>query len=221
MKLLLTDVLRCPRCGPAFPLILLADEIDGERRVVRGRLGCSNCRTGYPVRDAVLDLRLSDAAGCAQSDPPTGGTLEERSLRLAALLGLSAGGGRVALRGPGAAAAEGVAALAPEVQVVAIAAEPGALPRGSTIDRIAAGALLPFADGSLRGVALGPYASAETLNDALRALAGAGRLVLDPGAPESAADLRALGARVLLEEDGLVVAEKPPQGAVAPPSRPE
>jgi hypothetical protein len=94
------------------------------------------------------------------------------------------------------------------------------LPQGETLNRIAAGPLLPFADGALRGVALGAGASREVQADALRALAGGGRLLVDPAGPESAAALRAAGARVLLEEEGLVVAEKMPPGAVASPLGP-
>ena len=46
MHILLTDVVTCPRCGPEFGLILLADRFE-ERRVMQGRLGCPNCREEY------------------------------------------------------------------------------------------------------------------------------------------------------------------------------
>ena len=57
MHILLTDALTCPRCGPEFGLIVLADRTH-ERRVQSGSLGCANCREKYPVRHAVADLRL-------------------------------------------------------------------------------------------------------------------------------------------------------------------
>ena len=44
MHILLTDTLTCPRCGPDFGLILLAERIEG-RRVMDGHLGCANCRS--------------------------------------------------------------------------------------------------------------------------------------------------------------------------------
>lgn len=50
MHLLLTDILSCPRCGPEFGLILLADRIEA-RRVLAGILGCANCRSKYPIRE--------------------------------------------------------------------------------------------------------------------------------------------------------------------------
>jgi len=56
MNLVLTDVLACPRCGPPFGLILLADSMR-ERRVLEGVLGCPNCYGRYPVRGGLADLR--------------------------------------------------------------------------------------------------------------------------------------------------------------------
>jgi uncharacterized protein YbaR (Trm112 family) len=53
MHILLTDILTCPRCGPAFGLILLAEQTAG-RRVLQGVLGCANCRERYPVRDGAI-----------------------------------------------------------------------------------------------------------------------------------------------------------------------
>src|SRR3954447_12829389 len=94
MHILLTDVLSCPRCGPAFGLVLLADRVE-DRRVLEGRLGCPNCREQYPVVAGALDARLpaeragaaDDAAGDAAA---TGGVDDaEAAVRLAALLGLA------------------------------------------------------------------------------------------------------------------------------------
>ncbi|HWK89996.1 MAG TPA: Trm112 family protein, partial [Longimicrobium sp.] len=66
MHILLTDLLTCPRCGPEHGLVLLADRIE-ERRVVRGRLGCPNCRETYPVAGTVADLRVAGAGNDAPS----------------------------------------------------------------------------------------------------------------------------------------------------------
>ena len=54
MYILLTDALTCPRCGPEFGLLVLADRME-ERRVIEGRLGCANCRSAFPIRDAAAD----------------------------------------------------------------------------------------------------------------------------------------------------------------------
>ena len=64
MHIVLTDVLTCPRCGPSFPLILLANRVEN-RRVLDGVLGCANCREKYPVQDGLGKLRVpfDDGAG--------------------------------------------------------------------------------------------------------------------------------------------------------------
>ena len=58
MHLVLTDRLTCVRCGPTFGLILLADELQ-ERRVIRGSLGCPNCRERYEIEAGFADLRVA------------------------------------------------------------------------------------------------------------------------------------------------------------------
>lgn len=72
MHLLLTDRLTCPRCGPTFGLILLADRMV-ERRVLQGTLGCPNCRDSFTVRDGFADLRAPPRGdlpeGRAGADP--------------------------------------------------------------------------------------------------------------------------------------------------------
>lgn len=60
MHILLTDILTCPRCGPEFGLILIADRM-AERRVIEGALGCSNCRNRYPVHRGTVRFTAEDA----------------------------------------------------------------------------------------------------------------------------------------------------------------
>src|SRR5690242_16884227 len=95
MHILLTDLLTCPRCGPEFGLIVLADEMV-DRRVVEGSLGCANCRNRYPVHGGVADLRLApnEEGGPALEE---GG--EERAYRLAALSGVADRAGAVLVSG--------------------------------------------------------------------------------------------------------------------------
>ncbi|HEX8210392.1 MAG TPA: Trm112 family protein [Longimicrobium sp.] len=208
MHILLTDILTCPRCGPELGLILLADRLE-ERRVVQGSLGCSNCREMYPIEDGTVDLRVVGGAPtpAAAQDP-------DAAVRLAALLGLAGASGTVLVAGPGAELAPAIAALVPGLQVVAFTAHP--IPEDGTpgVSRVAGGPALPVRGGMLRGVAL---TGAETpLAEAVRVLAPGTRLVLDP-APEGASEeLRRLGAEVLLEQEGVVVAKKPGPTAAAP-----
>ncbi|HET7462317.1 MAG TPA: hypothetical protein VFJ82_13775 [Longimicrobium sp.] len=208
MHILLTDILTCPRCGPEFGLILLADRLD-DRRVVEGRLGCANCREQYPVHHGAVDVRVPGAA--PDDTPPSAGAevgdAKEAAVRLAALLGLAGAQGTVLIAGPGAALAGDLAALLPEVQAVAFTAKPGDVDGGPDVTPMAGSvARLPFRGGRLRGVALTGGASAAGLAEGLRVLQTGARLVVE-SAPEGTADaLDRLGAQVMLDQEGTVVA---------------
>jgi uncharacterized protein YbaR (Trm112 family) len=209
MHILLTDILRCPRCGPEFGLVLLADRVE-DRRVEAGRLGCANCREMYPVAAGEVDLRVPGAAAL----PEGGAAGPDEAVRLAALLGLSEAWGSVLLAGAGADLADALAALVPGVEVVHAVGRPGSGEgKGEgRLSRLVGGAPLPFAPGSLRGVALGREA-AGLLEEGVRLLAPGGRLVVE-GAPAGAAEeLAAAGLRVLLDQEGWLVAERAGGGA--------
>lgn len=206
MHILLTDVLTCPRCGPEFGLILVADRI-GDRRVVEGRLGCANCREQYPVRGGAVDLRLPGAAPAAGPSPGVVGDAQEVAVRLAALLGLADAQGTVLVAGPGAALAGDVAALVPELEVVALAPEPGdGAARPGVTPMAGATAPLPFRAGKLRGVAFTGGADEAALAEGLRVLQPGARLVVENAAPGTGEALARLGAQVILEQEGTVVA---------------
>jgi uncharacterized protein YbaR (Trm112 family) len=216
MHILLTDIVTCPRCGPEFGLILLADRVE-ERRVLQGRLGCANCREMYPVEGGVLDLRLAEGAedSSSASDP-------DAAVRLAALLGLAGAGGTVLVAGPGAELAPGIAALVPGLEVVALTARPAAGPEAPGVSRVAGGPSIPLRGGMLRGVALTGAAAAEIpLAEALRVLAPGTRLLLDPAPAGAAEALGGMGAEVLLEQEGVLVAKRagPAPGAAPEGSR--
>ncbi|HVG45212.1 MAG TPA: Trm112 family protein [Longimicrobium sp.] len=207
MHILLTDILSCPRCGPEFGLVLLADRVE-ERRVLEGRLGCPNCREQYPVRGGMLDARLSAAPPVETGGSADADTVDNAgaAVRLAALLGLADARGTVLVAGPGAALAAEVAALVPELEVVALAAEPVEGEEQPGVSRIAAGAGLPFRARTLRGVALTGGADPALLAEAVRVLQPGARLVVER-APAGAAELLSgLGAQVMLEQEGTVVA---------------
>lgn len=219
MDILLTDLLTCPRCGPAHGLILLPGEVR-DRRVVSGVLGCANCRERYAVEAGVADLRGEGGegvpggggegsgagggvagAGGGSGSGEAGGD-GAAAVRLAALLGLSETGGVVLLTGPAAALAEGVAALVSGTAVVT-SAEGGVEWGGAS--RLRLGSVLPLRTGSLRGVALtGSWAG--LVEEGARLVAPAGRLVLDPAPEDARARVEARGLRVLVEESGVLVA---------------
>jgi len=211
MHILLTDILACPRCGPEFGLVLLADRVE-ERRVLEGRLGCPNCREQYPVRGGAVDARLPGAASAGDGSADGARSGEASSddagagVRLAALLGLADARGTVLIAGPGAALAAEVAALVPELEVVALAAEPDGGDPQPGVTRIAAGDRLPFRSRTLRGVALTGGAGAARLAEGVRVLQPGARLVVEGAPAGTAGVLAGLGAQVMLEQEGTVVA---------------
>jgi uncharacterized protein YbaR (Trm112 family) len=207
MHILLTDILSCPRCGPEFGLVLLADRVE-ERRVLEGRLGCPNCREQYPVRGGELDARvaLETAAESGGSSEVDAVDDPGAAVRLAALLGLADARGTVLVAGPGAALAAEVAALVPELEVVALAAEPGEGEERPGVSRVATGAGLPFRGRTLRGVALTGGADPGLLAEAVRVLQPGARLVVERAPAGTAELLAGLGAQVMLEQEGTVVA---------------
>lgn len=206
MYILLTDALTCPRCGPEFGLLVLADRME-DRRVIEGRLGCANCRSAFPIHNAAADLRVAPGGESAAPRPSQGEEDAEASVRLAALMGLAGASGLAMVHGPGARHAAAVSALVPELEVVAVTDAPDGAPRAPGVSRVAAGEVaLPFRSGVLRAAALTGGAGDALLREALRTLAPGARLVVDPAPPGTGDRIRELGVEVLLEQEGVVVA---------------
>jgi uncharacterized protein YbaR (Trm112 family) len=207
--IVLTDVLCCPRCGPEFGLIVLADRLE-QRRILAGRLGCPNCREAFAIRGGVADLRFPSVAVEAREEPvpasPAGVEEEEvGALRIAALLGLTSGPGLVVLLGEPALVAGAVARLVPEISVAAAGLHVSELAEQGAVSRLLITDRLPFRTGSVRGVAVG-RGSSTSLAEAMRVVARGGRIVVEGAPNEPIEPLRAAGFEVLLEQDGVVVA---------------
>jgi uncharacterized protein YbaR (Trm112 family) len=206
VHLLLTDRLICPRCGPGFGLILMADRLEN-RRVIEGSLGCPNCRDRYPIQAGTGDLRppprrvLETVSGL---EPPA----SPSAVEVAALLGLAEGGGSVALFGAVAGHAPALAAMVPAVEWIGVAAELRAWPPSEGVSQLLAGNPLPFSSASLRGVGLsvsrapGERAIAAEL---ARVVASTGRIVLWGVVREFEEALRSEGLDVLASEESAVV----------------
>ena len=157
MHLLLTDRLICPRCGPGFGLILIADCLEN-RRVIEGSLGCPNCRDRFPVEGGFGDLRPPPRS-TEEDAPDIGPPSSPPAMEVAALLGLTEGAGSVALIGVLAGHATELAGLVPGVEFIGIAPGLRGWEEGEGVSRMTAGASLPFSSGSLRGIGL--YAKDE------------------------------------------------------------
>jgi uncharacterized protein YbaR (Trm112 family) len=202
VHIVLTDLLTCPRCGPDFGLILLAERMEG-RQVIEGRLGCANCREEYPVHHGEPDLRLVPPT--ASWTPASGDA--ERALRFAALLGVGHAPGTVLVYGADAGLLGGIRDLLPNARV--LGAGPGALPDAGGVDWAVVGDRIPLRSGSLRGLAFALPPEEALLDEALRVLAPGAHLVADPAPPGLTAALARRGAEILLEQDGAAVASRP------------
>ena len=201
MHILAVDILICPRCGPGFGLVLLADRIQN-RRVMEGRLGCANCREQYPVAGGFGDLRYP--LGGPRPDRALAVAEQEDAVRTAAMLGVGQGPGWFLLVGSAAAAAEPISDLIPDLELLGAETGLWSWPERPGISRLAAADRLPFATGSVRGIAWNEK-TASPLEEAVRVLAPGGRLVAT-GGTDLGTRLELLGLRALLNENGTVVA---------------
>lgn len=206
MHILLTDQLVCPRCGPEFGLIVLADTFE-DRDVVEGVLGCANCRSTYAVADGVADLTATGGDEIRFGAPVSADP--DRGLRLAALLGVTQPNVMVLAIDRTGQAAVGLAETVPGVHVVGVAEAWGGTdvqPTEGILSRLLAGKSLPLRSGSLRGLALVGVEAEDLLEETRRVLAPGGRIVIE-GAPAELADtLVKTGFELHLEQDGVVVA---------------
>jgi uncharacterized protein YbaR (Trm112 family) len=207
MHILLTDLLTCPRCGPNFGLIVLAERLD-DRRILEGRLGCSNCRESYPVAAGVADLRhpRSPELRAITPAPPD----PERAFRAAALLGVRGANANVAILELQGTVAPEVAGIVTDVHVLGMTPEtPAGAHAAGILSRIMTGQRIPVRDRSLQGIAILGLDPADLLPEVARILRPGARVVLDPAAPGAAESLRQMDFEVQLEQDGVVVAAAP------------
>jgi uncharacterized protein YbaR (Trm112 family) len=197
MHLLLTDRLSCPRCGPEFGLILLADRLV-DRTVHDGVLGCPNCRDSFPVSDGFADLREPPRGPHAEGLAGEGGGRSDEEARegsrIVALLGIPRGPGTVALVGAPARHAELLVETVPELDAVVVDADTRGWPEHARVSRIVSSPGLPFFSRSLRGAVVDGRLGDAMIFEAARVTALRCRTVV-VSAPE--------GARRVLEEAGL------------------
>ena len=205
MHIAVTDVLTCPRCGPAFGLILLAHRVEN-RRVLDGVLGCANCREKYPVeaglgrlREPFDDVTIGDITVAIED----GG---EEALRIAALSGVEEGPALVLVAGPAARFAPAVAALLEGVEVVAAGGRLDAWTEQPGVSRLEVGRSLPIHDGRVRAAFLSGPAADALLEEGVRAVGPLGRVVLEPPPADAEERLAQNGFRPLARDDRTLVA---------------
>jgi uncharacterized protein YbaR (Trm112 family) len=203
----LTDIVTCPRCGPEWGLVLLAERV-AERRVLEGRFGCPNCRETFAVASGFADLRPAGTESEAAGEPLTPTDGRDAAIRLAALMGLGGGPPRALLSGPVAAHARALAALMEGFEVVVVGMATADWDEEAGVSRFAAAGRLPFRDRCMGGVTLSGPAADAFLEEGARVLSGAGRMVLE-GAPAGCeARLADAGLEIVAREGGTVVARR-------------
>jgi uncharacterized protein YbaR (Trm112 family) len=218
MQLLLTDRLACPRCGPGFGLILLADRLV-DRRVHEGTLGCPNCRDSFIVRDAFADLRAPPrgelAVGLAGACPRSVGGRPDRESahaeqaeRITALLGIPRGPGTVALIGSPARYSVDLVEAVTDLDAVVVDADVASWSEHPRVSRIVSWPGLPFFSGVLRGAVVDGRLGQAMLFEAARVTAPKCRTVVIEAGGDATEVLREAGLSVLAAEAGTVVATR-------------
>ena len=205
MHLFLTDRLSCPRCGPDFGLILLADEVR-DRRIISGDLGCANCREKYPVAEGFGDLRPPPRAPLSPPEPSSPPADPEETVRFGALLGVTEGPGTLLLEGPAVRQAGALADLIQGVEVVGVDTSLMGEAEREGVSRMVAHPRIPFFNASLRGVLLSGEVGILEVEEAARVVALQGRVVVLESPPQARERLEGLGLKVILEQEGVLVA---------------
>lgn len=206
MFLELTDLLTCPRCGPQHGLVLLVEEVR-DRRVLRGWLGCPNCRSDFRVDGGVADLRL-DRESADPVREPVGE--EELALKIVALSGLGQERGYLLLGDRLGPAAPSVAELAPELEIIAVGkgSPPAEARDAERVSWIISESQYPLVEYRLQGVAIAPGSDKEQTAAAARRVGAGGRLVVFDAGSEDVQEVERTGLTVLASEGGTVVAER-------------
>jgi uncharacterized protein YbaR (Trm112 family) len=212
LHILLTDVLTCPRCGPRFGLILLANRVI-DRRVHDGILGCSNCREKYPIRNGAGHLGAEPGLPVQVAD-------DDALMRVAAMLGVTEGPGLVLLAGDAAAHAIALSDMIGGVEIVAtdygvpggahdrFSGDAGSAARpGINVIGVAPRSI-PVAGGRVLAAALSGTAADELLEEGTRVVRSGGRLVLESPPENAVGRLEGAGMVVIARDATAIVATK-------------
>ena len=231
MHLLLTDRLTCPRCGPTFGLILLADRMV-DRRVHEGTLGCPNCRDAFAIEGGFADLRApprgempDGVAGGDPADPggrdPDGSADDDPERRvphvsvpgpgaaeLVALLGIRRGPGTVVTVGRAARHARAIAGAVEDLQTVAVDPDTREWRDVGSVSRMVTAPGLPFFSQMMRGAVVDGATGVALIREAARIVAPKSRVVVIDAPEDTREVLEEDRLTVLAEEAGTVVATR-------------
>lgn len=200
----LSDIVTCPRCGPTFGLIMLADRV-ADRRAHDAWLGCANCRERYRIRAGFADLRF----GAPAPEREGRGGAAEDAARLAALMGVAEGPALLLMVGAGAVNAAAVADLLPGVEVVAAWSPLESEGERAGVSRFATPAeVLPYRSATMSAVALTDAASIGLIEEAARVVVPRARIVVESSAQEVVERIERAGLRVLAKDERATVAQR-------------
>jgi hypothetical protein len=168
----LLDGLRCISEHPSIALVTAITKRD-ERFVIEGTAGCPTCRREYPIHRGIA--WFGSAREPAELMPETLPDDNDGVTRVGAFLAVS-DGITVALVGDWATYAPSLAGM---VALRVFAVNPRvAVEESETVGVLYSDNRLPFADGSLRGIAIGDAGwSHHDVKMAARVLASGGRMV--------------------------------------------
>lgn len=201
MHVLMTDAITCPRCGPEYGLVLLAERTE-KRRVLEGSLGCMNCRESYSVRGGYADLRF----GAAEADTRRP---EINPALLAALLGIEEGPALVAIIGSGAVYAQDVSTLIPDIEIAAVSASLADHEERAGVSRIGASRnSLPFRDACMKAVALTDPPTDALVQEAARVATVRARVVAFTAGADVLELFARHGLRTIAHDERAVVGER-------------
>ena len=192
----LTEILRCPRGHAESYLVAAPIAMDG-RRIVRGVIGCPECKAEFPVVDGVA--YFAERPPAARPPVPAPGY---DVTALAAFLNLGGPGGYAVLVGSAARFGAGLVAAVPGVHFVAVNPPPGV--SGGPQLSVLVAAAPPMKSSAVRAVAVGAdHAGPAWLAEATRILLPGLRLAVEDerAGPEGISEL-ARGGGLFVGEKG-------------------
>lgn len=191
----LLDRIRCPHEHEDSPLVMTASVTDA-RYIIEGTLGCPVCHAEYRVHEGLMEMEGHFPNFMLTMDAFS----HEKTVRAAALLGLDERGGLYLVDVMGQYSVGSYLVMSPDSKFVAM----------SVMSRVQNAVMsirgrpdaLPFAAGSMRGIALDWEVSPSLMRSAVKALAPGGRLVAgaDTDVPN--------GVELLARDDHEWVAER-------------
>ncbi len=191
----LLDRLRCPHTHEDNPLVATTTATEA-RYIIEGTLGCSVCLAEYRVHRGLMEMEGGFPVLAVTEDFFSG----ENTVRAAALLGLDERGGLYLVDLIGRYSVSSYLEMSPDSKFVALSV--GDRVKDASMSIRGRPDVLPFAAGSMRGIAFDWEVSPSLMRSAVKTLAPGGRLVAaaDTDVPQ--------GVQLLARDNHAWVAER-------------